>query len=494
MEPLALLFISLPYLFAFGFAIALAAFAGLALGRPVLLLGLYLAIFFIFPQSAYGSSEVFVSTPIYFRGSGQLFFPAVLWALLIATVWAAVARAFSGRPTQPLPDVLKWLIAWLFLFAGHVAVGLGLGHDAKDVMGTNGFVNIVWIAPLILLMVWSVAGTKPLQLLAFARVLVLVGLVKASYGLARWAVFGGDPTNIYMSALDAVGVKITFFDIVDALVCTIALVISASLLFVRRPERTSPVWDGVYVVTMLATLLCVVLSYRRTAWGGTVIVFAMLLLTIAPRWRVPVFALGAPALAALLAIVVGQRLGDMDLTGPARLIFDLTPSSEVGSEGARRLELRLGWEAFATSPIFGIGSWGRFASADLIPWQVTAAAGGYLHSGLLHILMKTGLVGLCLLAGLLWAFVVSVRRAWRVEDAAARSLVLAGLGGILFMVPDFLFGTPIPQVRTTQVLGFCLGLPAMVLAWEAVRSRARVRGTAPLRARSAQYEPSPLTT
>ena len=31
--------------------------------------------------------------------------------------------------------------------------------------------------------------------------------------------------------------------------------------------------------------------------------------------------------------------------------------------------------------------------------------------------------------------------------------------GVLFMLPDILFGTPFIQVRTTQLLGFCLALP-----------------------------------
>jgi hypothetical protein len=32
------------------------------------------------------------------------------------------------------------------------------------------------------------------------------------------------------------------------------------------------------------------------------------------------------------------------------------------------------------------------------------------------------------------------------------------------MLPDLLFGTPVPQLRTTQLLAFCLGLPGLVLA------------------------------
>ena len=90
------------------------------------------------------------------------------------------------------------------------------------------------------------------------------------------------------------------------------------------------------------------------------------------------------------------------------------------------------------------------------------SAGGFLHSGVLHIAMKTGLVGLVLLAGLTLAFVTHVRRLPATLNPNAFALVMAACCGLLFMLPDILIGTPIPQVRTMQLLAFCLGLPYMV--------------------------------
>jgi hypothetical protein len=42
-----------------------------------------------------------------------------------------------------------------------------------------------------------------------------------------------------------------------------------------------------------------------------------------------------------------------------------------------------------------------------------------------------------------------------------------GAAGVLFMLPDILFGTPFIQVRTTQLLGFCMALP--YIAYNVVR-------------------------
>jgi hypothetical protein len=44
-------------------------------------------------------------------------------------------------------------------------------------------------------------------------------------------------------------------------------------------------------------------------------------------------------------------------------------------------------------------------------------------------------------------------------DPALQPIAIAGVAGLLFMVPDMIIGTPIPQVRTMQMLALCLALP-----------------------------------
>jgi hypothetical protein len=112
----------------------------------------------------------------------------------------------------------------------------------------------------------------------------------------------------------------------------------------------------------------------------------------------------------------------------------------------------------------GIGSWGRYSGYQHISWQANAEGGLFLHSGLLHVALKSGLPGLVVLGGTIWAFVAFARRALRTLPPEHLALATAGVAGLAFMLPDFLIGTPIPQVRTTQMLAFCLALPYVASA------------------------------
>jgi hypothetical protein len=67
-------------------------------------------------------------------------------------------------------------------------------------------------------------------------------------------------------------------------------------------------------------------------------------------------------------------------------------------------------------------------------------------------------------AGTIWAFVAFGRRALRSLPPEHLALATAGVAGIAFMLPDFRVGTPLPQVRTTQMLAVCLALPYVAMA------------------------------
>ncbi len=470
MDPLQVLFFSIPFLMALGAAVGIAAFGGAVIGRPIVPLLLYLSIFFVFAQSSYGSLEIARSNPVYGRGTGQVFFPLLYWGLLLVLAWTWLGRAFSHEISPPMPAVLGWLLAWLGLLIAHVVVGALNGVEIADALSASGFVGVVWMAPLVLLMLWAGASRRPVSLAMLARLLVLAALAKAGFGLGRWAFFGGDPANIYATA-EKLNIRLTYFDIADSLVCMLGMAAALSLLLVKRSDTRSAPWDRIYAVTVLASLACIMLSYRRTAWGGLVLVMIYFFVRMQSRWRVPVLMVGVPVALVGLSIVIGQRLNWRAGANPLdKFFFDLV-SSGSGAQGTRVLELRLAWEAFANSPIVGIGSWGKYASSKLIPWQV-ASAGSFLHSGVLHLTMKAGLVGLFLTGGLLWAFARQACSVATSSTAEARALVIAGVAGLLFMTPDFLFGTPIGQVRTMQLLAFCLGLPCLVAAVQWALARA----------------------
>ena len=125
------------------------------------------------------------------------------------------------------------------------------------------------------------------------------------------------------------------------------------------------------------------------------------------------------------------------------------------------LELRLAAQEFFASPLWGNGAWGRYAATQQIAWQDASRPGNFLHSGVLHVAMKTGLIGLTLLIGTIVSFISRVRNL-KSESPHATALVAAACMGLLFMVPDFLIGTPVIQFRTMQLIGVCLALPFFV--------------------------------
>ena len=463
MDALAVFFYSMPFLMALGSAFVIAAFGGAVLARPIVPLIIYLAVFFIYPTSSYGSLQA--SGPsVYFRGSGQLFFPALLWGLLVTVIWIWLGRAFwrtQSQVAKHVPAIIAWFFGWFILLLMHGVVGLFLGQDLTAIFGMHGFVNLPWMGVLVLLLYWS--GTSETVLLVAGRLLVFAALTKSIFGLTRYALFGGDSSNVYQNLM-GVNVKLTFFDIGDGLVCLLGCVVSVSLLVIRRENIKSRLWDITYFITIILSLTCVTLSFRRTAWVGMVLVSVFLLSKMQPKMRWSIATIGLPILAIGVTYAAVKRIGQTrGASGFSAFFYDLA-SKPAGPESHRLLELRLAWDAFSSSPLLGIGSWGRYASANLIPWQDPASAGSFLHSGVLHVAMKAGLPGMVLLGGVIVSFVIFVRHMPRDLPAMGQAVVLAGCSGLLFMLPDMLLGTPIPQLRTTQLLALCLGLPYFAAA------------------------------
>jgi hypothetical protein len=321
--------------------------------------------------------------------------------------------------------------------------------------------------------------------LELMRFIMLAGLARALFGLVRWVAFGGDPNNVYANR-NAIPIKLTFFDINDSLLCCMALAIAALHLF--RPassgavaSRPRPAWLVLAWGTLLATGLCILLSYRRTAWIGAVLAGIVIAWRFPWRRRLHLLALGLPPLGAGIGVLLGSRFAQSSEHGLSRLVYDMQ-SARFGAESERVLELKFALADFLTHPLTGIGAWGRYAGFEHISWQANPDGGLFVHSGVLHIALKAGLPGLILLAGLGWAFVRASRMALRQlpahdgldsldsstssanhASAACLALATAGVAGIAFMLPDILVGTPVPQVRTTQMLAICMALPYIAL-------------------------------
>ncbi|HEU4371867.1 MAG TPA: O-antigen ligase family protein [Telluria sp.] len=458
----------LPYLYAsipFAVVLSLAALAVVGIGvgmvQPRLLVYPYLAIFFMFNSTSYGNlATVSYGSGVYARGSGVLYFALLLWTMLGIWCCARISTNFRGVAAPPC-NLRPWFMAWFALLLGHVVVALFVGRKLSEALAPSGFSNIVWMAPLVSLLLLTFRTRE--HATELARFIVLAGLARALFGLARWAAGGGDPNNVYANMND-IQIKLTFFDVNDSLLCLLAFAIAAVQLFQPEKVKRAAIWIGVEWLTLGATALCIVLSYRRSAWIGFVLALAVLLWRFPLRRRVQLCLFGLPLAAPALAYVAVKRLSQTKGAGQGwtSLLYDMQ-SRRFGAESERVLELKLALADFLANPLTGIGSWGRYAGYQRISWQTGVEAGHFVHSGILHIGLKTGLVGLALFAGTAWAFVHFARRAFRELPPELLGLATAGAAGMAFMLPDILIGTPFPQVRTSQMMAICLALPYLAM-------------------------------
>lgn len=466
----------LPYIYAsipFGVVLALAALAvvgiGIGMVQPRLLVYPYLAIFFLFNSTSYGNLAIIsYGSGVYARGSGLLYFALLLWTMLGIWCCARVSSNFRGAEA-PACNLRPWFLAWFALLLGHVVAALFLGRKLSEALAPSGFSNIVWMAPLVSLLL--LAFRTRAHATELARFILLAGLGRALFGLARWVAGGGDPNNVYAN-MNSIQIKLTFFDINDSLLCLLAFAIAAVQLFQSARVKRPAFWIALEWLTLAATAPCIVLSYRRTAWIGLVLALAVVMWRFPLRRRIQLVALGLPLAAPALAYVATKRLSQTKGAGHGwtSMLYDMQ-SRRFGAESERVLELKLALADFLANPVTGIGSWGRYTGYQRISWQTGVEAGHFIHSGILHIGLKTGLVGLALFAGTAWAFIHFARRALRELPPELIGLATAGAAGMAFMLPDILIGTPFPQVRTSQMMAVCLALPYLAMgASNAVRA------------------------
>lgn len=455
------IYTSLPFVVVALLAVLAVVGMGVGMVWPRFLAYIYIAVFFFRNSTSYGSLAAFATPGVYSRGSGVLFFPLLLWCMAGAWCCARVSASFQRYPAPPC-NLRPWFLAWFLLLGGHVAVALFSNVTLAEALAPSGFSNIIWMAPLVSLMLLSFRTRE--HAIELSRFIMLAGLGRAVFGLARWAFLGGDPNNVYANMND-IKIKLTFFDINDSMLCTIAFAIAAVNLFQVVKNKRSLFWTAIDWATLCATAACIVLSYRRSAWIGFVLAFLIIMMRFPLQRRIHMLALGAPVMGAGLLYAAIRRLGHTKGAGKglSSLFYDME-SHRFGAQSERVLELKLALGDFISHPLTGIGSWGRYTGYQQISWQSGQDGGLFLHSGVLHIALKAGLPGLILLGGTIWVFTRFARRALRTLPPELLGLATAGAAGLAFMLPDLLVGTPFPQVRTTQMLAICLALPYVAMA------------------------------
>lgn len=410
-----------------------------------LLLG-YLAIHFVAPGSTWGAEEY--TRPIYGRGGGQLFLSFINWALIGFYLIRVYLDKWHGY-ASPVMTLRPYFILFNLMFLGHIVVGSLIDIPFKDSAAGGGVMYVSMMTLLVLLMARTFRDIKDLDRLAIVFLLAVLG--HGIYGLIRFAFFGGDPINPYEN-YEKLNVKLVFFDINDGLLATMAVVYA---LWKLSWEKDLPNWErAVYWLVLATEIAVVLLSYRRSGWLGMGIALAVVALYLPKATRL-LLAFGIGLAAPIIALLNSSRFkSGSDSSEYLGLISSVT--GHATEQGTRSAEWAMALDTIRDHVFLGAGTWGQLGQG-VIGWHFGAY--GFVHNAILHLWMKSGLLGLGLFFGAMIAWAIFLVKLLRRLAPEQQLLAIMGMAGVLFLIPSFIAGTPTIEWRTMQLFGFALALP-----------------------------------
>lgn len=461
-------FMAMPWVLAV--LVPMGAMVTLLVGRrtAVYWVAVYFALLFYFPNASWGLLDTAANTNFYTRATGTFYFSAIN----IMLFGMALQAFFARRMALPLPvahNLRAPALIFLAIFAGNLLIAQFLSQvHWTQVIGPAGLLHIFNF--MLVFYVLTAALRDPKDLDRLIGLILFCAVSRGLWGLFRFAVLGGDPANFYAN-FQRIDVRLTFFDINDSLIATLALFVAGWRLASSQCGSFGSRLLHWGIVGL--ELFIIVFSYRRTAWGGLLLAL-VLFAACRParqRWMLLIVSFGAGL--PLMVYKLVQRAGDTGQRGSLleRLLPDIIRDGELSFTTGRFAELYAAWLSIKESPLWGLGTWGRFDGSRFSELAWHRGDFGWMHSGMLHIMLKSGLIGVAavvLMAVLLINFVARERHGL---DERQRGLFYLGVAGLLFMLPTWLIGTPVIEFRTMQLLALCTALPYLVAAsTDAVRS------------------------
>ena len=303
----------------------------------------------------------------------------------------------------------------------------------------------------------------PKDLDRLVSLILFCAVTRGLWGLVRFAALGGDPANFY-AYVQHIDVRLTFFDINDSLIATLALfVVGWRLMSGQCRSFGSKLLHWCIVVL---ELFIIVFSYRRTAWGGLLLALLFFAFCRPARQRWWLLVLSLSAGLPLLAYKLVQRSGNTARGDSLleRMLPDIVRNGQFNFTTGRFAELYAAWLSIKESPLWGLGTWGRFDGSRFSELAWHRGDFGWMHSGMLHIMLKSGLIGVAAVVLMAVLFVKFVARERHHLDERQRGVFYLGTAGLLFMLPNWLIGTPVIEFRTMQLMALCTALPFLAVA------------------------------
>lgn len=436
----------------FLFAVALVAMALPFLAmKPKYLVYLFLGMLFFFPNPGWGVLDKANIFNLYSKGTGQL--PVSLMSLFIWGVFLIVSLFVNAKS-----DALRWcnlrkyFLAFNALFVVYALFGVAIGNPIDKVLSEHGVITVVNMSLLVLVMLRIFKKKEDAdQLMSF---FLLCVVTRGVWGVFRYFFLGGDPANIYAN-VEHIDVKLTFFDIGDLLVACMAA-FYAGWMLLWNGRQVSFKGKLFYAFVLGVELFVIIFSYRRTAWGGLVLAGIPFVMMQPWRRRIQIFLVSGGLAMFTFTVVMRERLkGVTQSKGLLEMFFyDTAKGGKLSADQGRLSELNAAFQTVKENMLFGVGPWGGYG-----PYSID-----FMHSGFLHVWLKTGLLGLVIFVAILAGYVLFCTFKRRTIPPAERGYFEAGFAGFLFMLPTLFMGTPIIEFRTMQLLGFVLALPYIAYA------------------------------
>jgi O-antigen ligase len=414
----------------------------------------FITILILFSSSTWGQLQE--ENTLYARGTGLFYFSLINLLLWVAVAAAATHQSATSSPQKQSAPFSRFLAAFAFLLLAHVVVGLAAGKELILILSYNGLLNILNL----LLFSWlllSTLTTHENQQSLIKLMLILAG-VRALFGLIRYQWFEGDSANPYRN-FESLDMKLVFFDIGDNYIAALAAFCLAWLLLM--PTVRLKLWQRIFISGWLVTeIATVALSFRRSSLIGLALMTLVLVWQLPWRRRVGLVVVSTVAMMTASATLLRERLQfnvNSQSTGfISSLLYDIGP--DRATETSRFYELESAARSLEGNWWFGLGSWGSFyGNEDILDYHFGKF--DFVHSGFGHVILKSGILGLTLFLGLLFAFIIHYLQRRKFMSGTSALLADAGFAGFLFWIPTLLIGTPIIEFRSMLLIGFTLALP-----------------------------------
>lgn len=400
--------------------------------------------------SSYATADITMLSKVYVLGMNTFYLSLYEIALLVifVTTLVLVPKPESSQATDIWRKMFLAYLALAFLFFLYVLA------DSSEVFSDSWllnfekstFVTVLWQGIFVYVcttLLWSRRDVRRLTVWMVTAV-----VLNHLWGMLRYAALGGDPQNAY-AALEKLALKITFWDINDSVMA--AFLVGYGLFRLLAEPGRPRHWRWLDFGVVLLGIVSIALSARRTAQGGLVLALLGILMCL-PKGKRGIVILVLASCIPLALIVTAQRS-----TGSGSVIdkvmLDVKSSKVEDPRKSRFYEWRRAWLSIKESPWVGLGPKGAFRVIDDTGLEYHRHNFGFMHSGIGHLLLKSGFLGLSLYLFVLGVFVLNIKRSWAGLPNSVRPLCVGAVAGLCASLPNFVTGTPIIEIRTMLAMG-----------------------------------------